>query len=227
MSLNEVPKTNEPENKELVARVLQPGNLVWGTVVDDKDRLVSLIEKGIMTPQELGIQGSYGYTPDQICLALLSKEVIPWNYFFAIHQGPKPIIDSYDNLSSTKIAIIVNRLSILQIFPNQILAVGNYFKDFIKDAGEDYGFNPVTNTVFGIPIARFNDGQNRWSDEVVINPLVRCHTELELPIIPVDCWAGLVMFPSLLEKIRTEWQLNPQLRIPVFDPKFKLLDTSL
>lgn len=111
---------NESKTAE---QIFKPGNLAWGGTFLDNQSLRAFLQEGIKTGTAAGKSEYLADTPDQICMALLSREEdlhIRWR--LSTHYGPQgPGFGG-------NVGVVLSRERLFAAFGDRLFAIGDYFQ---------------------------------------------------------------------------------------------------
>lgn len=196
---------------ELKERILAPGNLIFGGSLKD---IVSYLQQGIRPASVVGRESQE--TPNNLCFSLLSDKPIPARYNDAFHYAPG------GNPGIFTMGIVVSREGLLERFPDQTFAIGEYFwgrED--SDKRRRYNYDARNQTVHGIPIRQ--PGGLLFRDEVRVYP-----NDIQTAAVPPDIWTGIVIKGSYLPHLSvffSEYECTQQL--PILSPRCGVLARDL
>lgn len=200
------------EDLEVAERVFKPGNLVFGGSLR---KLPSYAEQGIRPGSALGLD--WCFTPENICFALLSSDLLLNRYNNACHFGPDGMGTKGPRFEEPSVGIIVNTDRLLESYRDQVKAVGRFFWN--KYWRERYGYCRKTRTVFNVPLDTDYD-ITAFRDEVRIFPN-------NIPVTRIDpsIWEGLVVKRSDHQKL-LDLTRSIKLNLPVFSTNCHLIATN-
>ncbi len=174
------------ENPDLVEQVFKPGNLVYG---GNLEHFIFYLLSGIRTPK-----GAFNpaempkcYTPENICLGLLSQGRMPERYRNTLHTGPYGMVDWKD------LAIIINGEKARKKLGDEVFAVGEAFHNMEADLKYLYDYDENADTVFGFPIKKSDVGRWPFVDEVRVYP-----KDVTKTALTVDTWDGIMIRERLV-----------------------------
>ncbi len=194
------------KNAELIDKVFKPGNLVHGTSLD---RWSGISREGLIPRFS-----HFGERYNKVCFSLMfARKSPPDIYRHGNHYGPKP-----DH--GLDLAIIASKDMILEMFPDQVFAIGEHFHR--RNLDKDAYYKPKKGKIFDIPIRPLHlEEELSFSDEVAVYP-----KDDKSLVVPIDSFEGIVVrtkdFGYLKDATR-EVQLPK--KIPVFSVNCNYIGT--